>query len=290
MLIQDATGSQVTWRSFDLSLPDLSADLRRIAFTADGPDPSPDSFFAIRLDGDPALGLQFFQLPEDGQAQRIATAFSSNEVKYGTIPNAAGFKTNNKQLLILLTNTDTQPPYTEKREGTLSFGLARPGPFPLQQSSTGPFQHGRRFPLFSGSGSIDAAALTDYRQTPLANGINMTQSIAWGRDDIELTFNYQATVSNTSISWTQADTTMTLVVSGIDGYRLYKSDENGNILESHDSETGTFTVMTDETDREIGFVAYDLRVVYQLTLEIEGHEPTTTEEEWPLVFSYFVLP
>lgn len=291
MLIQDATGSQVTWRSHELSLPDLSADLRRIAFTADGPDPSADSFFAIRLDGDPALGLQFFQIPEEGQAQRIATAFSANEVKYGTIPNALGFKTNNTQLLILLSNTDTQPPYTDRREGTLSFGLARPGPFDVEESSTGPFEQGQRFPLFTGSGTIEAAALSDYRQWQLVNGINMTQSIAWGRDEVELTFNYQAGVSDTSISWMQADTMMTLSFTGIEEYRLFKSDEDGNVLESHTSETGTFTVLTSDTDREIGSVAYDLRVVYGLALDIEGDPTTTTTvEEWPLLFSYFVLP
>lgn len=288
--LQPSTGPTVSWRSFDVALPDLAASPHPAFFTADYPAPPADAFFVVRLEGDPTLGLQFFQIPEDEQGRRVASAFGTTEVKYGTIPDALDYWTRRAHFLTLVSNTNTESPHTMEREGTLSIGLARPGPFQVSSNSVSAISYGRPFPTFTASGTIGAEALSDYFETPLTGGIQMTQAAAWGRDSVELSIEYQATVDSLSTTYAEAGRTITLSIDGIDAFSLYKSDRDGNFLESHTSDTGSFTVLTTDSDREEGMAVYDVRAAFTLSRQVDGEAPSTTSGEWPLAYLLFHLP
>lgn len=297
MRLEPRVGRPVSWRSFDLALPSLSVAPHLLYFTSEFPDPPQDASFAIRLEGEPELGLQVFRVPnQDGmQAERVASAFASSRVKFGLIPNAHQFKSEAQALLVAISNTEAEPPYTQELDGRLAFGLARPGPFAIETMTNSALAYGRRFPTFTSSGTVEADAISDFTQDFLVAGIRTVEAVAWGRDDVELTISMGATIGENSISWTESGTsgpvTVTLSTPGIEDYRLYKTDDQGVVIDSWSSDSGTFTFQTTGADREDGIAVFDVSVAYQLSYHREGWaEPSVSESEWPIAYFLFTLP
>jgi len=291
--LEPTSGDPVSWKSFVPSPPDLAAAPYLLTFASDYPDPPADSVFVVRYKGDPPIGLQMFRLfrGDQEQAQRVAFSLGDGETKFEVIPNAQDFKKTSSGLLTLVTNTSAQSPYTQARAGVLSFGLAKPGPFPLPSSTTRGLIDQYQFPSFVSQGTLEADYISDFVQTP-GTGLSfpMFRATVWGSDTVDIGLEYQADIEELSETFVRDNKTITISTQGIDTYRLIKSDRSGAIIETQTDDTGTFNFVLDSTDRTNFVASYQVRGVYSVLYEEEGAPARKLDLEWPLAAFVFFIP
>jgi len=280
---------QATWRRFPVKTTDMSAALHMVGFRSDYPDPASDAFFAVRHEGDPSLGIQMFQSSNTEAPERVQGIFDPEEVKFTTIPGAKAFKDGQRRLLVLASNTNDDTPYTRERQGTLALGLARPGPLPFQDNTVSGIAYGRSFPVFAGSGRIEAEAISDLKETA-GQYFLQVQSAVWGGATVDVKLVYGATIDQLSETWVEDGKNVSISTTGVATYKILKNDGDSNVLWDIEDANGEFMLVLDQDDRERGFAIFEIRAIYPLTYQKEGEAPSTSTAEWPLAMFLLVQP
>lgn len=281
---------QASWRRFDVSMTDLGAVPHILGFRNNYPTPPQGALLAVRLDAGSRADLQIFKASNTESAVRIASCLGTEEVKFLTVPDASLYKTQDRRLVAVASNSRDDSPYRNETKGTLSLGWAMPGPFPIGPHSTTAQAFGRGFPTFSASGSLQAEAISDFKDYQGTLLFPTVEGAPWGGEKVPLTISYTATMQGLTDTWEEDGGTHSLTTSGISRYILLRSDGSGNVLETLTSGSGTFTLELTREDRDRGFAILDIRAVYPLTYSVPGQAPIAMEAEWPILFLVFTLP
>lgn len=118
----------------------------------------------------------------------------------------------------------------------------------------------------------------------------MIQAVVWGADSVDLTLNYQATISELSDSWESGGHQYTVSTTGITGYQLVQTGPGGSEIQTLSSDTGTFNFTVGAAEREVGYGVYTLKVLYPLVYTRDGIVEQNSIREWILAALVIFTP